>query len=117
MKTKAYTVRLNLNVEAERKLYDLLENDSKNYKSASEHIKVMVMEHYNRSNTNVEDIIKQSQKEILDQIYDVCLRIIGAVGGVTVNTTCITETKENVLPKTTDVFPENLEDVLDILVS
>ena len=108
MKTKAYTVRLNLEVEKELELYNHIEITSKNYKSASEYIKTVLIDQHSKEESSIEEVIRQSQKEMIDQIYDVCLKIISAIGGVSTNTTVIAERKENELPEATEEFPDDL---------
>lgn len=120
MKNKAYTVRFNYEVEAERKLLDMLESDSKSsYRSTSECIKSRLSEYYdnNKKSDRFEELIKESQKELLEQMYDICLKIISAVGGKAINSIATADVKESVLPESTDEFPDALSEILNIFVS
>ena len=116
MKSKAYTVRLNLDVAAENKLYNILKADSKNYRSEAECIKTRLTDYYSNKNDGLEDIILRTQKELLEKMYDTCLKIIGSVSGIRVNyDTSVKNTEGTTLPKTSDKFPDGLNDVLDFL--
>ena len=116
MKTKSYSVRLNLEVASERNLYDLLKADSKNYRSEAECIKTRLTDYYSNKNDGLEDIILRTQKELLEKMYDTCLKIIGSVSGIRVNyDTSVKNTEGTALPKTSDKFPDGLNDVLDFL--
>jgi len=119
MKNKAFTIRFNCEVEAERKLLDMLEKDSKNYRSSADCIKSRLIDYYDnhQGNDSFEEIIKQSHEELISQMYDICLKIISAVGSITVNATATVGTKESILPEATDSFPDGLSDVLDNFVS
>lgn len=118
MKSKAYTVRLNLDVAAENNLYNLLKADSKNYRSEAECIKSKLIEYYNNGDDGLEEILLRTQNALIEKMYDTCLKIIGSVGGIRVsNITDIEQDEETILPKASDEFPDELNDVLEFLAS
>lgn len=108
---KAITVRFNVEIDSEADLYRQLESDLLHCKSASTFIKEVLFEHYNRSSDlDIKAVISQSQNELIEKIYDVCLKIIASAG----NGAVVTEKAEVLLPKVTEDFPESLTDVLDL---
>ena len=117
MKSKAYTVRLNLDVAAENNLYNLLKDDSKNYRSEAECIKSRLIEYYSNENEDIEDILLRTQQALMENMYDICLKIISSVGGLNIKTDEVKRIEESILPDASDKFPDGLSDVLDFLVS
>ena len=53
----------------------------------------------------------------MENMYDICLKIISSVGGLNIKTDEVKRIEESILPDASDKFPDGLSDVLDFLVS
>lgn len=118
MKNAAFTIRFNNEIEADRNLLYMLKSDSKGYRSTSECIKSKLIEYYSNGDDELEEILLRTQNALMEKMYDTCLKIIGSVGGIRVsNITDMEQDEGTILPKASDEFPDELNDVLEFLAS